>query len=282
MPKCGHVTLTPEQTTLPGRTEQWGPWDSVPNIAVVTGAWDRMEKVLDKLGVEEKTAYNGKDYGTGPKSIQNLLQNGALLKSHHIVLINCGTKFESLVTSPGPARNNLRAYVKQGGRLFVTDLSYDFVEQTFPEQIDFEGSESTPIAEPEDPDAAEIGSENLVLNADVKDPDLETWLGNPPISALLPSGKVKIEGFLTRWAVQKEPNPDLATKVWVSSPVTWAGGSGTRALTTSFEYFGADRKGCGRVVFSSYHTFGDAAELLPQERILEYLMLEIGTCIELE
>jgi hypothetical protein len=41
---------------------------------------------------------------------------------------------------------------------------------------------------------------------------------------------------------------------------------------------------CGRAVYSSYHTLPttatpDPTQLSPQERILEYLMLEAGACI---
>jgi hypothetical protein len=284
MPECGQVTLPKEQTTLPGKNKQYGPWDTIPKIAVISGAWDKMEKVLDKLGVDpgELSIFNGKDYGTGPQSMQYLLQNAALLKSHHLVLINCGTKFEALVTTPGPARANIQEYVRAGGRLFVTDFSYDYVEQTFPAFIDFEGAETIPPDQPETHNEAEKGTQNLVIQADVLDDDLRAWLGLPEINALIPGGKIKIEGFMTGWAVQKAVNKELGTKVWVTAPVTWAGGSGVRPMTTTFDFLDVDKKGCGRVTFSSYHTWGEAQDLLPQERVLEYLILEIGTCIDIE
>jgi hypothetical protein len=282
VPSCGHLELAKEQTTLPGKTGQWDPLDAVPSIAVVSGAWDQMEKVLDKLGLKEKTIYNGKDWGTGAESVQALLQNGALLRSYHVLLVNCGTKFEALVTSPGPARTNLREYVRRGGRLFVTDFSYEYVEQVFPEFIDFEGSDSTPAGQPEEPNAAELGSENLVVRAAILDPELKAWLGLPAIKALLSDGSVEITGFMTGWAVIKSVNEKEGARVWATGGVTWAGGSGARPLTASYEFRDSDRAGCGRVMFSSYHTHGSAPELLPQERILEYLILEIGACIKIE
>jgi hypothetical protein len=282
VPTCGHLELGKAETTLPGKNAQHDPLDSVPSIAVITGAWDQMEKVLDKLGLEQKTIYNGRDYGTGPESVQALLQNGALLQSHHVLLVNCGTKFESLITQPGPARNNLREYVRKGGRLFVTDFSYDYVEQTFPEFIDFESSDATPPPQPEEPNAAELGSENLTVRAAVQDSELKAWLGLPEIKALLPDGHVEITGFMTGWAVIKAVNAEVGGKTWVSGGVTWAGGTGGRPLTASYDFRDTDKAGCGRVLFSSYHTHGTAPELLPQERILEYLILEIGACIKIE
>jgi hypothetical protein len=282
VPACAQVALTKEQTTLPGKTAQWGPLDEVPSIAVISGAYDQMEKVLDKLGLQERTIYNGRDYGTGPESMQSLLQNGGLMRTFHVILINCGTKFEALVTSPGPARSNIREYVRQGGRLFVTDFSYDYVEQVFPELIDFEGSDSTPASQPEEPNAAEVGSELTSVRATILDKDLKAWLGLPEIKALLPSSEVELTGFMTGWAVMKSVDAKTGGKVWVTAPVMWAGGSGVRPLTMTDEFRDTDGAGCGRVAFSSYHTHGSATELSPQERILEYLMLEIGACSNIE
>jgi hypothetical protein len=285
VPQCSTVALTKDQTKLPGKNKQFGQYDSIPRIAVVSGAWDKMEKVLDKLGVPpgEITIYNGRDYGTGPLSMQALLQNAGLMKSFHIILINCGTKFEALVTSTDPiARNAIREYVRAGGRLFVTDFSYDYVEQVFPEFIDFEASDGVPPEQPETHNAAEVGTQDLKFDAQITDPDLKAWLALPEIKALKSNGKVPVEGFMTGWAVQKTANQAAGAKVWVEGPVKWIGGAGTRPLTTSFDFLDSDNKGCGRVIFSSYHTWGDATELLPQERILEYLILEIGTCINIK
>ena len=279
VPKCGHVALTRDKTTLPGKTAQFSQWDAVPRIAVVTGAWDKMEKVLDKLGVLQKEVFNGKDYGSGNSSMQSLFQDLGRMKEHHLILVNCGTKFETMVVSPGAVRENIRQYVKAGGRLFVTDFSYDYVEQVFPEFIDFEGSESTTSTTlPETHNAAELGTADLTIQADVRDKQMNDWLKLPEIKALQPNGKIKLVGFMTGWAVQKRVNPQRPTKVWVTGPALWIGGKGDRPLTASYYYRGTDNKGCGRVVFSSYHTWGSAAKLLPQERILEYLILEIGTC----
>jgi hypothetical protein len=273
------IALDKAQGTLPGKTQQYGPRDIVPRIAVVTGVWDNLEKVLDKLGVSEKTIYNGKDLGTGPNSLQALLQNAALLRTYHLVFINCGTVFENLVTSDSPSRNAIREYVRRGGRLFVTDLSYDFIEQVFPEYIDFVGSDGTAANIPEDHNAGEVGTKDLTVNADVVDTQLRDWLALPEIDALGADKRVELVGFKTGWAVADSGDNSLGVKVWVQGPVRWIGGSGTRPLTLSYDFLDQDRKGCGRVLFSSYHTFGNAPVLLAQERILEYLMLEMGSCI---
>jgi hypothetical protein len=58
------------------------------------------------------------------------------------------------------------------------------------------------------------------------------------------------------------------------------GGHGTstpkKPLTVTYE-----PAGCGRVLYSTYHTTDSAhSGLVPQERVLLYLVMEIGVCKE--
>jgi hypothetical protein len=168
--------------------------------------------------------------------------------------------------------------VRQGGRLFVTDHSYDFVEQVFPEFIEFEGAQGAPPGQPEPHDAAELGPATDSVRATVLDKDLKAWLALPEVGALLPSGEVNLLGFLDSWAIMKSVNEKAGGRVWVTAPMVGPGGNVVRPLTATYDFRDTDGKGCGRVLFTSYHTHGDAPQLLPQERILEYLILEIGAC----
>jgi hypothetical protein len=280
LPACGHLDLGKETTTLPGKNGAWDPLDEIPSIGVISGRWDHLEKVLDKLGVQEKTVYDG-TIATST-AVPNLLQDNIKLRSHHLLLVDCGTWFDALAAEPGP-RANLREYLRLGGRLFVTDRSYDFVEQTFPELIDFERSDATPQGQPEELDAAEVGSTMTAeVPAAILDPSLKAWLQLPEIKALLPGDIIPVSGLESPWAVMASVNSAVGGKTWVSGPVVWAGGKGVRPLTASGDYRGQDGSGCGRVIFSSYHTWGEAPELLPQERILEYLILEIGSCMDIK
>ena len=62
----------------------------------------------------------------------------------------------------------------------------------------------------------------------------------------------------------------LDPTVWVNGPQ----GSGLGAATISFQY------GCGRALFSTYHTEAWGTDsLMPQERALLYIIVEIGVCI---
>jgi len=58
------------------------------------------------------------------------------------------------------------------------------------------------------------------------------------------------------------------------TPKAWVMGDSSPS-TISFE------DGCGRVLFSTYHTEGSADDntLLPQEKALLYVLLEVGVCV---
>ena len=61
----------------------------------------------------------------------------------------------------------------------------------------------------------------------------------------------------------------VTPKVWVDANTQW----GKLPATISFE------QACGRVLFSSYHTEGSSSTMLPQERALLYILLEVAVCV---
>lgn len=274
------------------------PSTGAPKMAVVTGYYDRMQDVLAKLGFGEIYSSGRLRLGTerfdlydGDASLDSsypdfdaLFSDGdgdskPDINNYDIVFINCGTNYEYLLSDPSKVQI-LREYVQNGGRLYVTDLSYDFVEQVFPEFIDFYLSDSTPEADPESMDVAQQGSGGITTEADVKDNMMKEWLKivscvntmDNPVDCIDPStGKVHIEGFLPGWAVMNGPHTSKTSevKIWVEGTVDFGYPLVTdiKPLTVSFPF------GSGKVLFTSYHT--EAAPitgLLPQERILQYLV----------
>lgn len=111
----------------------------------------------------------------------------------------------------------------------------------------------------------------------ITDANITAWLKLPQIG-VNSAPNVSIIGWLPPWTVQKSV-PATTSNV-VHGPVDWEypKGSGRKTndypLTTQFIV-----ATCGRVIFSSYHTTGNSASLEPQERILEYLMLDIASCV---
>jgi hypothetical protein len=291
MAPCGQaVHLSADQSRLP-RSHTEG---DVPRVAIATGSVDRMEDVIAKIGLDDVDLYQGKSpapSGNNYPMLDALLMDGARLASYDIVLINCHNSFERLLMS-GPTVGNVAEFVRAGGRLFVDDLSYEFVEWPFPAAIDFEPDPSGNALMSTVPqgalDAAEIGTGGTTampsapVTATVMDDDLRTWLSGFP-GTLAADGSVSIQGWLHGWAVMHAVPPQ--TKVWVEGNVSWTGGSGTRPLSVGLDYKGIDGMGCGRIVFNSYHTVplmsSPTSPFLPQERILEYLFFQIATCIQI-
>src|SRR5207247_614936 len=112
-------------------------------------------------------------------------------------------------------------YVAAGGRLYVTDWSYDYIEQVpeFSPVIDFAPDASGPA--PEARDAAALGTGSIELDATVKDDGLASWLdavervtGDELISA---AGKVHIQHFLEGWVEQREVPASDSSKVWLEA-----------------------------------------------------------------
>ena len=278
------------------------PTDGAPKIAVVTGNYDSMEIVLAKLGFGSINSWGQLEYGTekfdlydGNYSLNdNKYPNFDALfldldsdgkpdiYNYDIVFINCGNNYEYDVLTDTTKISILREYVNQGGRLYITDLSYDFVEQVFPEFLDFYGSDTTPESSQEVMGAAEVGNAGITAEADVLDTTLAKWLetvscvdilGNSVKCINSSTNTVHIEGFLSGWAVINGPHPthNSDVKIWVEGNVSWWDGSdqnGVKPLTVSFSV------GKGKVLYTSYHTEASlgTSGLLPQERILQYLV----------
>ena len=273
--------------------------DTIPRIAVVTGQYDVMECVLRDLGLDPGSfdLYNGIKtlIGGTPGTegqFNTLLGDLDRMKQYNIIFINCSDNdFESQLTNAN-VRSNIESYVGAGGRLYVTDWSYDYLEQipALSPVIDFAPSPSGDA--PESRNGAAIGKGGIETDATVLDDGMASWLaaveevtGDELIND---AGKVHIEHFLVDWVMQLQVPDRVESKVWLEGPVSGGGLSGTKPLTTTY-----DHEECGRVLYSSYHTAGGRRQfptdsfpgycgtqrLSPQEHVLLYLILHVADCI---
>ncbi len=265
-------------------------------MAVVMGDFDSIEDVLAKLGfgesqggklkvgTEKFTLYNGRSDSATllPASVPPVTKlfedadgdgdGRADIFNYQIVFVNCGQS--RAFDFDASKKAILRSYVQGGGRLYVSDQAYGVVEDTFPEFIDFLGSDTTPSAIAETAFAAYQGDEGITVNASV-DPVLKAWLQSVSCttgSCVQADGTVKIEGFLIGWAVINGPQTSSANlKTWVQGPVSYETTQNVnKPLTVSFDF------GTGRVTYTSYHNEeGLGITLSPQQRILQYLVFEL-------
>lgn len=276
---AGEQDVPAVMSTLPAKSDPT-KGDTIPKIAVVMGEFDRIERSLAKLGlgklVKDEVDPSSLPFDfyddpspTSPKSGARLLADPSLLSQYEIVLLPCsgssGTTCEDTRPSDPAIQRGLHDFVEQGGRVYASDYNYEFVRQVWPDTIHWEGEGKT------------VGSAcektSYDAPAEVDDPALHDWLG------AIGHGSVTLKASWTTIASVSEVTATdadgnakkITPHVWMSAKK----GDGTHPATVSFE------RGCGRVMFSTFHTAGAARDpLLAQEKALLYVLLEVGVCID--
>lgn len=265
----GSQTVPQELTRLPGKTDA-AQNDTTPRMLILPGQWDHVEMSLKKIGVEDFEKF---EPGFNLNAYSEKLKT---LSSYHIVFLPCSGSVRDPGVS-GPAcevsvdpklKSAAKDFVAAGGKLYVSDWSYEYVRQGWPGMISWVGETS------------QIGSGCQSGGADspaeFDDNSLRDWMtaigeGN----ATLKSAWSTIAKVSPVSSIDENGNTFMQTpKVWAS--VKQPGGS--HPATVSFQ----DR--CGRVLYSTYHAEGsDSAfgqgSFLAQEKALMHILLEVGVCV---
>ncbi|MCL2822896.1 MAG: carboxypeptidase-like regulatory domain-containing protein [Polyangiaceae bacterium] len=270
----GEQTVDAEFTRLPARMNKEAG-DDIPKMAVVKGQWDAIELSLAKLGlaeikkgflglfdsVDKETAGFDMIEGMGQASF---FKDYSKLGQYHIVFVPCsgsdGTTCNNYDPDNPQIQDNLRRFVADGGKLYVTDYSYEYVRRPWPGYVTWDQEKSST-------GSACLGSE-YDANAIVDDPGMSAWLQAQGINAF------EVKANWTRvTAVHTQPGYDAENEPVSITPKVWVRGQ-SNPTTVSFQ----DR--CGRVLFSTYHTESDGSSaFLPQEKALLYVLLEVGVCV---
>ncbi len=305
----GAQALAAAQTTLPSSHDPThGFW--IPRIAVAAGTDDHIEEILGKIGlgvldVDHRYLATEGDldvYDNGHPTVEtrgsvlDLIGDLEVLRRYHLVFLPCSDEMVPMLADPR-IQANLRRYVMEGGKLYATDFAGKFVDTIFPPQLTLGDVNADTVGtyDPADPTAGTITAVgtarggNYSSLAEIVDPDLRGWLapqrgptpGSPATQAYDPS-RVEIADSwnwiraLTsvRLGVDADGNEVLDTpKPWVIGAPGF-GGLVKYPMTVTYQ-----PTGCGRVLYSTYHTTGGPHRgLYPQERILLYLILELGVC----
>lgn len=295
----------------------------LPQMAVAAGDHDAIECVLRDLGLDPKEfvvpdanmgpggpnpapasgavhLYNNQKFGTpsfpGQLELPKLLSDRERLFRYNVVFLDCAeTTYSSTLLTNEAVRNNLRDYVAAGGRLYVTDWSYDFIQQIpeFSPFVCFDDDQPCTITTPHGfHTAKDHGGTSDPLRATVEQTfpggrALADWLGqlSPPVKP----DNVPIQDLLPGWVMVRQTALDPIahpSTVWLTATAK----NLRRPLTLSIDY--PPQAICGRVLFSSYHTrdrqqSGTFPAYCPatiggafvQERILEFLLFELGDCL---
>lgn len=309
----GVTALPPSATTLPSRLDsQNGAW--IPKVAIARGNYDAIEDILGKVGFGSMDGSGQKlgttdgeitfyDWaGTGPTSVQYLVQNINELRKYHIVFFPCSTDVADAVFTDQNNLKNIRQFVAEGGKLYVTDWSGEVGDRAFPPQIEL-GDDGFSTADSKgtyDPMAL-TGTLTTVGDADgslydaddgkAVDPDLNMWLGlqtgpteDNPTPSIYNANFFTVAhnwNYITKLTSVMKGNDDMGNPVY-DDPKAWVTGSdgshGAGPLAVTYE-----PAGCGKVLYSTFQTSGASASemhagLTPQERVLLFLIMEISSC----
>ncbi len=283
------LNVTPDLTTFPD-SHHPEAGDSTPSIAVALGSYDDLQDILAKIGLcdldSEQHAIldtcdhidfydNGGSYGSDP-TFESLLENPALMANYHIIFVPCSNSTTDAALSNATIRQNVRDWVTAGGKWYVADWSYDHVEQIFPEFLGFEGDDGS-IGD------ADMASGSFDTTGRAVNSDLRAWLQEAltmtPDSVEFKENWDCIDALGAVPATDPDGTPITITpEVYCEGPITRSHAcmSPAAPLTMTFPY------GCGKVLFTTYHTVGEMVSshvgLEIQEKILVYLILEIGLC----
>ena len=304
----GTTALPPNATTLPS---QWKPEMGLymPKVAVVEGTNDNIEDILGKIGFGTMA---GNSFGTpngenGPEVTMfnytnvaaSLLTNIAEMRKYHIIFFPCATSMSGINTqlSDQAVLANIRRYVSEGGKLYVTDWSGELADRAFPHQIELgdTGADSDGTYDP----TTFTGTLSTTGDADgglyespdgkAIDNDLNAWLGlqmgpqeNGGVGLYNPNGFEvtdnwnwirKVNPVMLGTDMQGMPVYDMP-KTWVTGSKPGEAGATNKPLAVTYE-----PAGCGKVLYTTFQTANSPhVGLYPQERILIYLIMEIQTC----
>lgn len=275
----------PDIVTLPHSTEL-GLGDNIPKVAIVEGAYEDQELMWTSLGFNygsEVKLYTTDIFSAG--AVGELMNDYAQLSQYNLIVFPCG----ATMPSGGSVKANLERYVREGGKLYIDDFSYDYAEAVWPDFLSFfvrtpdSGGGSNYICG--DGSTTATGSCNdwesdYSFTGIPGDPDFGGWLALPSVN---PSGVIQLEGAWNsiyalgegQIGVDDTGAPVRALpKVWMSGDTPAPGNP--NPATVSWDYH------CGKVLFTVYHTHTENSsgsyQLALQEKIMMYLIMEIQTC----
>lgn len=294
------ITLPDEDTTLPAVNEpEQGLY--IPRIAIGDGSFDRLEDALAKFGLGDTSIMdmeerlvpgtepfdlydNGRDPTqdglTSQGTFGELVADPERLAQYHIIFLPCSGEEYLDVLDDEQNVQNIRDWVEAGGRWYVSDWSNEWLIRIFPEYQRLH----------DDGFGTDLGSYDALAN--ILDEGLLKWLEaipeglrdiNPlndeshPTLSDLPNVMTVDNWSAVVAAPQVLVEDENGQKVNVGHKVWLEGdglGLGVHPLTVTGQF------GCGKIQFTSYHTaeFFDYVGLSPQELVLIYTILEIGTC----
>lgn len=302
VPECVDTPLTDKNLTRLPKNSQEG---HIPLTAISTGGADRLECLLLKMGVDQSEFstnagtgrihfYTGTDGSDGfapgvnggddfPSSTP-FWASDANLKKYDMVILSCeGDRHAQ--TKPQAALDALQSYLGAGGRVFAShwhEYWFSNGPQPFPQLGAW-----VQKADTQDPATA------IVNDSFPKGAALKEWLSFTGVSQV--PGSIQInEGRHNLDSVNLATSQD-----WLSLT------NANENNETAVEYMSfntpvnvAEDKQCGRAVYSDLHVSADSkegerwplgcaknmsgqiADLTDQEKVLEFMLFDLASCVQ--
>lgn len=264
--------------------------DNLPNIGVVTGAFDNVEAILYDIGLVDSeteeplfdiidgisytdrigSGHHGHNHTASLESsrtnydnlepnvefaFEDLISNPELLAQYDIIFLNCGLSTQQLEYS-----HNLTNYVANGGVLYATDYAYEYLFD-----ITDDGESYLTFLEPYK------SGVSLETEAEILDNVLTEWLEeNYDISV---DGTVHITEFLPAWQVVESSDENTVIK-WFNGEVTFDTDEGQ--VTENKDLMFTFLHGEGAVFYSSFHSENYDQGFSEVDRIMEYQIFNIS------
>lgn len=306
-------TLPDNPTRLP-RTMTDGLAVNIPTMAVSTGQVDAMECVLEKMGIADSEfgnpttpprihLYRGGRMapGTGASLDASTPFDSALygdltrLESYDILIADCeGLEYDQSFVQRMASGANVREYVNRGGRMFASHLSFTWLSGNGMQAYDPAAPFTTGL------DAAASWDQMA---------DSMSTLGAGVIAVGRPQASPHVQNFADWMASEAVVTPPANT-FNITQPRSQASRLGTaseefvyrmdgngRTQQFSFNtpYAAPTDQSCGRVAYSGFHVAASdagttpfanvifpahcAGNLTPQEKVLLYMLFDLGACI---
>jgi hypothetical protein len=219
------------------------------SAAVVTGEYDAFSDMLDLVGVTNYAEIDGAD----ADSLTGFFSSLDALLGYDLICVNGGIVEAGVIDQPAIA-DNIAVYVQAGGSLFVTDWSYDVIERSFPDAVEFLGDDGQL-------NAAQLGVAGTVSDARVVDQSLAGYLGRQT---------VEIRYDLAWWPVIEGAAGQVV--VHVTGNVDYYDGTAEVPLTGA-PLLVSFSSGYGSVVFSTFRQGANLDEDMAQ--ILQYMLYKL-------
>ncbi len=313
--EVGDHVLDAELTTLPNRRDQEAGL-MIPRIALVYGDYDAIQDVLAKAGLGDTDGAYGLEWGTEEgifdvydnhgaggerhgEPRRNLIRDLDRMLQYHIIFFACSYNANFSFMEDEEVQNNVREYVRRGGKLYVSDYAYAVIDMVWPEFLWFTDPLHGGCVENRFPDGCNHGPP-FDAPSRTLDSELSEWLlavapedvtGTPPAAELETLENWDTIGEIFEGYVGDDP--DTGEPVH-RVPTVWVEGTWNYEPDDAPDDF--DREtyhpftvswpfGCGRALYTTYHTVGSTTGnrhpgFLPQELVLWHLIMELQVCQE--